>query len=223
MLTATLTAKLSFWQCVPHLWCGLANRDITLARAAAQTALQQTAQLTAEGKPLHPLTAKFCALQSDLADLIQGKPMSQKLALEAARLKLLPTSERAAEAPHSQLHRAISQTPHYSAALLSMQLRGGEVLELMRQPAAFRQFAQFCQENRQPHQLVSTLGFGAHPAVVATATGPHDKLRQSLAAAVYRLDLATQYADRRGQQRELLRKKRALRTRSSTAPGPGIW
>jgi hypothetical protein len=214
-LILQLRTKFSVWRRLPHVLCGVAHHVNDKARAVARFAVQQHQRLGADNN-IHPMTYKFMSpgpLRQELLEFIDGVDLSTLPLLrdQVVRFKIMPTSERSAEAPHALIHREILHGRHAGPAFLSCKLRTKDIEKTMALDTEFlKSLARNCVQIYHPIRAAQVLGIAGHPTlatdvrhtffenmdgVTSQLLGPGHHLESETKDVVYHVDLQSRFVD----------------------------
>jgi hypothetical protein len=149
-LELTCHVKLSLWGLIPWKLCGIASSNVLIARQIAQDCItdwdiQSPAQKQSRH---HLLTRRFLdpafdkaaspwpGLREDVEDFAASGIMSDRLARDAARFRVIRCTERHVEGRHAEIGRVYSRAPAASAAYVSQELRFRELVQKLADPKA---------------------------------------------------------------------------------------
>ena len=193
-----LKIKLTHWQQLPHVWCGVAHWDKAVAQQCARKG-RELFQQNPEAPWHHSLTLTMCCrLRDDLDKFIAGSDMlclSQAFQEVVAQLLFIPVSERTIEQKHALVTMALHKSGlKGSTVRLSFANRIPELHSYLNKhydemPKLLDCFAQARHHRRVP----ALLGLDAHPLIAAlppsTRSSHYTKI---LRAILYRADVESQ-------------------------------
>jgi hypothetical protein len=187
-LRFVMTLKFSTWQQLPLKMAGIADSDLSQARATAASCLALYEAAAPQHGALHPLChvlmGRETHLRHELLQFVRGTPLAELPALCCflGRFKFICTSERAVEAMHAEVLKSTRRSPHHSPMYVAVrQCLPFLQRELEAKPRTLGAIAQCCQQVRTPLQAAHRLGFAKHPGI---AGGPRARTRDRRAAAI---------------------------------------
>jgi hypothetical protein len=177
-----LAIKLSAWDRLPWLLCGLAHHDEGVARScAARAALLFDSTPAAVSHMHHAITSAFlsreapggrapaASLRDDLDKFVGGEALvnlSPRLLSAVAKLKFIPVVERDMEAKHKDVKHVLASLTRHSAARVSLAIRGNQLWTALSLPdadVAAVEYLGLLDVARQPRQAAAELGLLSHP------------------------------------------------------------
>ena len=189
-----LTLKLSHWQRLPHLLCGLAHFNESKARECATKAWEQW-QANAVPEVHHPLTLRFCCdLAEDLQRFIHGVPLktlTKEFQLEVAKLLFVPVTERSIERKHSLVRGALHRSGlKGSTVRVSFANRLPELQQKLEEKPNLFETLIACFERARTHsRLPAELGLEGHPLLESLPLKNSSDYTKILRAVLYRADV----------------------------------
>jgi len=191
-ITLQLSNKLAYWLTLPHILCGLAHFDETVARKCGAKALLQWQE--AEVADLHHrITVEFFRndiLLKGLIDFVDGVPLaecSQEFQQVVYEKRWIPLSETTIEEKHARVNLDMSRR-RGGPVKVSLANRAGILEERFRRDEGYMQkLLKNFGEARRIRHLASQLGIDGHPALVSKM--PSWSTRKTLVEVIYRVDL----------------------------------
>ena len=228
---AVLELKLQPWTVVPWICAGLGHPDQTVAKTVAVKVLELWAKLTPdEAQRQHRITLIFC-LPGEVFNQLREFATQDvdiwslaALALEVAKLRMIPVVERSIEAKHAIAHlkgvfRRVS--PAYVSLHLKM-----PVLErgIKRKAALLDEVVAAFSSARKVRKLSGHLGLDRHPTLgpmIADRSTPSHLLWKETACVIYSMDPESKFAvfDKAAEANKKSKDAGAARRRKATGYG----
>ena len=143
IITSTLRVKISNWQTLPWLLCGVAATDEGAARAAGRRAIELfDARATGYN---HPVSIRLLQgdLRSDLEDFLGGATRRSlpNLCKQLGALRCMRIAERQTEGLHRDIKACLYRSPNAGCSYVSTELRAKLFTELLSEPSFLEEAA----------------------------------------------------------------------------------
>ena len=233
--------KLGCWKVLPYVSAVLGHPDASVSRSTLAVALQQfdgAGPAQKAGGVRHPLSIELFGegeMREQLLLFLGGAPLESlpELHIMAAKMMVIPVSERSIESRHRDVAQSHRAAPSTSPQLVSWSVRSREWLtRIDADPAFLVDLSEIANQFRSPMQGLLEFGLAGYPAVMESMNNSKNWRKVSakvLALLLFHCDLDTLYvrqseSDKKRKaivQRGNMKKKRCHSRCNANEPKPG--
>ena len=232
LIRGILSVKVSFWQELPWILCGLAHFREEVARSCCALAVSLWDKIPVHGRHLaHNVARNFLdgPYRAELDAFVAGASRSNwstALKIMVAILAFIPVAERIIEAQHRFIKKDSAAAINVGPVAASLSLRCNAVLEelIARDASSLDRFVQCFEEVRHIRTGVHVIGLTQHPHIrPLTRDMQTSKWVTHVSAALYHADLESEFQPMETQKRwakshQEARKRKADKIAPARAP-----